>query len=134
MDSDTVDVQRGFDGSIARPGGRGVIVIEKYGVDPESGSQLHDLVASNPMPDNESAAPGLQGLLELDYAGVDERDSTVGRVGERIENFAVECKCAENLPGAFERVEERGVIVVAQVATKPDQGTLEFRHQAQGSL
>jgi hypothetical protein len=130
LDGDTVDVQRGFDGGVARQR-RGVIVmIEKYGVDPEFGSQLHDLVTSNPMPDNESAAPGLQGSLQLGDAGVDELDTTVGRARERVEDCPVEHECAEDLPRASERVIKRGVIVIAQVASKPDQCTLVFRHQA----
>jgi len=123
-----VDVQRGFDGGVARQRSGVVVMIEKYGVDPEFGSQLHDLVASNPMPDNEAAAPGLQGLLQLGDAGVDELDTTVGRAGERIEDCSVEHECAEDLPRAFERVIKRRVIVIAQVAPKPDQGTLVFRH------
>jgi len=134
MDGDILDVQRGLDGGVARQRGRVIIVIEKHGVDPKFGNQLHDLVACKPMPDDESAAPGLQGLLQLGDAGVDERDPTVAWIGELIQDIAVENEGADYFAGEFERVIERSVIVVAQVTAKPDQGTLVFRHQACSSL
>ncbi len=110
MDGDALGVQCSFDGSVARQRGGVVVVIEEHGIDREPGSQLHDLVACDPMPDDESAAAGLQRLLQFDDAGVDERDPTVGRVGERIEDFTVENEGANYLAGRFERVAERGVI------------------------
>jgi len=83
---------------------------------------LHDFVARHTMSDNESTTSGLQGLLQFSDAGMDELDPAVSQVGKRIQNFAVENEDADHLPGTYERVVERSVIEVAQIATKPDKG------------
>ena len=82
----------------------------------------------------EPAAPLLQRLLQLGDAGMDKLDAAVGRVGQRIEDFPVKNEGANHLPRVFQRVVKGGVIEVAQIAAKPDQGTGVFRHGAGGSL
>lgn len=98
------------------------------------GRQLHDLVAGDAMSDHKATALGLQRLLQFADAGVDELDASVGRVGKRIQDFLVEDKGADHLPGAFERVVEGSVVEVAQIAAKPHQGTGVFRLRAFWSL
>ena len=126
--------QRGFDGGITCPRGGVVVVIEEHGLGLKFGRQLHDLVARHAMPDHKTATPGLQGLLQFGHAGVDELDSAVGPVGERIEDVAVENEGAHDLAGALERVVERSVVEVAQIAAEPHQGAGVFSHAAFWSL
>ena len=128
MDSDIAALQRGLDRSVARQRGGVVVVVEKHRLGLNLGRQLHDFVARRPIFDHEAAAPGLQDALQFADAGVDEFDAAVGRVGERIQYFAVENKGADDLACLFQRMVKRGVVVVAQVAAKPDEGAGVFRH------
>ena len=82
----------------------------------------------------QAAALGLQGLLQFADAGMDELDAAVGRVGQRIQNFAVENKGADDFARLFQRMVKRGVVVVAQIAAKPDEGAGVFRHGVCWSL
>ena len=134
MDCDAAAVQRGLHRGVARQCGGVVVVIEKHGIGPQLGRQLHDFVARDAVSDDEAAAPGLQGLLQLADAGVDERDPAVGRIGERIQNFPVEDKGTDHLPCLLERMEKCGMVEVAQIAAKPDQGAGVFRHRTGRSL
>jgi hypothetical protein len=86
------------------------------------------------MSDNESTPPLLQRPLQFGDAGMDELDPAVCRVGKPIQNFAVKNEGAHHLAGGFERVVERRVIEVAQIAAKPDQGASVFRHEAYWTL
>lgn len=97
-------------------------MVEKSGVGLRVGCQPHDLVARDAIPDHEAAGLGLHGPLQFVDAGVDELDAAVGRVGQRIQDFPIEEKRADHLPGMPERVVERGMVKVAQTPAKPDQG------------
>ena len=134
MDGRALRMQGGFDSRVARQGGRVVIVVEKHGTDPEFSCQSNDLVAGHAMPHDKPAAPGLQGALQFGDAGMNELDPPIGRVGERIQDVAVEYEHAGHLPGALERVIKRSVIEIPQVAAKPHQGAGIFRHGARWSL
>jgi hypothetical protein len=71
---------------------------------------------------------GLKRLLQVNNAGVDELDPAVGRVGERIEDVPVENEGAHHLPRLFQRMVKGGMVEVAQIAAKPDQGAGVFRY------
>ena len=65
---------------------------------------------------------------------MNEFDPPVGRVGQRIQDVAVEGEGADHLPRLPRRVMERGVVEIAQIAAEPDQGAGKFRHRAFWSL
>ena len=68
-------------------------------------------------------------MVELAERLADEFDAPVGaRVVvrlERVEDLAVEDEGAMDAPGAPQRLAERGVIGVAQVAAEPDKHCIE---------
>ena len=92
------------------------------------------VVARDAVSNDETTTLGLQGLLQFGHASMDELDPAVGRIGQRIENLAVENKGAHHLPGAFEGMVERGMIVVAEITAKPDQRADVFSHGVCGPL
>jgi len=65
---------------------------------------------------------------------MDELDPAIGRVGQCIQDVAIKNESADHVPGLLERMVERGMVEVAQIAPKPDQGTGIFRHRAFWSL
>jgi len=105
-------------------------MVEEHGVGPVFGGQPRNFVARDAVADDQPAPLRLQRLLQFRDAGMDELDPPVGPVGKRIQDFPVENEDAGHLPGAFERVMERGVIEVPQIAAKPDQCAGVFRHGA----
>ena len=74
----------------------------------------------------------LERLLQFNDARADELDAAVSRVGERVEDFPVEDERAHDLPGVFQRVVQGGMVEVAQIAAKPDQGAGVFGHGVLG--
>ena len=59
---------------------------------------------------------------------VDELDPLVGTVLQRVQYLGVEDEHAMHLGGIGQRVVQRGVVVVAQVAAEPDQGGVSDGH------
>jgi putative transcriptional regulator len=53
---------------------------------------------------------------------VDELHPAVGAAGQGVKDLGIKDKGAEHAPVGFERVVERGMVEVAQIATKPDKG------------
>jgi len=95
-------------------------MIEKYGVDLEFGRHPGHFVTCYPVMDAQPAAPGLQGVLQIRHAGMNEGHPTVGRIGPCIEYVSVKHKHSKYLPGPLERVIKRSMVIIPQVAVKPD--------------
>ena len=134
MDSNVAVAQRRLDGGIPFQCGRVIIVVVKQRVDAGFKRQLHDFVAGNAVFHHQATAFRLQGLLQLDHAGVDELGPAIGGIRQRIRNSAIEHEDAHHPLRAFERMVERGMVEIAQLAAKPEQGAAIFRHEAFRSL
>ena len=66
------------------------------------------------------AAQGAQGVVEFHQRFANEFHAPVGP-GKQVEDVGVEHEHTPNLPADLERVEERGVVIGAQIAAKPHQ-------------
>ena len=91
------------------------------------------------MAHDQPAAARPQCGIQLHDAVVDEFDPPVLAVGQRVENLAVEDECAIDGARAGERLMERRVVEVAQIAAEPDQcagagGAVGFVSSAQNPL
>jgi len=62
-----------------------------------------------------------QADIEFDQGLADEGHSPVS-AGQGVQDVRVEHEDTPHPLGVFQRVKEGGVVVVAQVASKPDQG------------
>ena len=60
--------------------------------------------------------------VELGNAGVDELHPAIVARGQRIEDGGIEDEGAVHTIGEAQRVVERGVVEIAQITTKPDEG------------
>jgi len=78
------------------------------------------------MADNQPAAFGAQGGIEFNQRFTDEMNAAVTPAGQSVENLAVENKDAKNLFCTGQGRAQGGVIMVAQVAAKPDKGFFFF--------
>ncbi len=130
MNGHAAGAQRGFDGGIARQGGGVVVVVEEDGAGAGFVRQARHFLARDAVPHDQPAPRRGERLLQFGDARVNEFDAAIGRVRQRIENLAVEHKSAYHLPGLPERMVERGMVEIAQVAAEPDQRTVVFRHGA----
>jgi hypothetical protein len=74
------------------------------------------------MTDDQAAAPGAQGGIELDQGFADELHASVLAAGQRVEDVGIEDEGAMDLAGIAQGRAESGVVVVAQIAAEPDQG------------
>jgi hypothetical protein len=70
---------------------------------------------------DQGAAAGAQAEVELDQRLANEVDAAIASCVERIEDLPIKDEDAMNAPPAPQRLRERGMIVIPQVAAKPDQ-------------
>jgi hypothetical protein len=73
------------------------------------------------MANDQGAAAGPQGEVEFDERLANEIDAAIAASVERIENLPIKDEDAMDSPPAPQRLRERGMIVITQVAAKPDQ-------------
>jgi hypothetical protein len=84
--------------------------------------ETRDGVARDVMADNEGAAVGGERAVELRNGLVDEIDAAIGSPGQRIQDLAIEDERAMHNFGIVQRMVERRVVEIAQIATEPDEG------------
>ena len=102
--------------------GRGLVVAVRVdGARPERGGELGNRVPGERVPDDQSAAARAERGVELAHAVPDELHAPVVRRRQRVEDLAIEDEGAEDRARFPQRVEQRRVIEIAQVAAEPDQ-------------
>src|SRR5450830_194628 len=89
------------------------------------------------MAHDQGAARLTQGGIEFGNAGHDEVNAAIclQAIGnQRVEDVAVIDEDAMDLFALFERVIQRSVVADAQIATEPDEGGIESRHEGEGNV
>ena len=100
--------------------GRFVVAVGEHRLHVEAARELRDLVLGHGVAHDQAAAERMQGGVQLDQRLADEFDPAID-ARQRIEDRAVEDEDADHLPARAQRVEERRVVVDAQVAPEPHQ-------------
>lgn len=80
------------------------------------------------MPDQEPAASGAQRRIQLPHRAVDELDPPISATRQPIENVGIEDEGAKHPPRPLQGSVQGGMVVIAQIATKPNQGSVVDSH------
>ena len=107
---------------IALFGGRFVIAVGKYRRNAEFARKRRNLIAGGSMANDQPATAPAQCRVEFEQRLVDEMYPAIVFCRQRIKNSRIENKGAKNLTCLGKRRAQGGVVVIAEVAAKPDEG------------
>ena len=108
--------------------GRFVIATPVDSLHAEFARELRDEVTSAAMQYPQTATLLAERLVQFRDRAVDKGHPPVSAIFQGVKDLGVEDEHAMHLGGIGQRVVQRGVVVVAQVAAEPDQGGVSDGH------
>jgi hypothetical protein len=126
LEGNAVRLQNRGDRTVASLGQRFIVTIGKHRGHTKRPRQLGNLASGPAVANDQCAAACAQRCVEFDQRLADELDATVAASLQGVENLPVENESAIDLSSTAQRFGKRGVIVITQIAPKPDKN--RFQH------